>query len=258
MTIGESVAIIRNGALAALWLCAPCLAHPAPDETTAWFQSRTQALYDAVASGGQAIWDRTLDASCTITTEDGEVLDKTRFLHDLRPLPQGFTGRIRVRDLTVHAIGAQAAVVHYWLDESENIFGQQLKTTYVQTDVYRRSGSEWLAVAMQVTVVPRDLEPVDVDARGWPALIGEYRLSEHAASVYHVWLRDGALFGGNEAKSATRLIPLAPLVFFQQGSIHLMVFVQDHGGLVTEVRELHKYNEVVMKRVAAAAAHPQA
>ena len=257
MTIGETVATIRNGALTALWLCTACLAYAAPDETTAWFQSRTQALYDAVASGSRAIWDRTLDASCIITTEDGEVLDKTRFLHDLRPLPQGFTGRIRVRDLKVQPIGAQAAVVHYWLDESENIFGQPLKTTYVQTDVYRRSGGEWLALAMQVTVVPRDLEPIDVDARGWPALVGEYRLSEQSSSAYHVWLRDGVLFGGNDAQSATRLIPLAPLVFFQQGSIHLMVFVQDHGGLVKEVRELHKYNEVVMQRVATPAAHPQ-
>jgi hypothetical protein len=30
------------------------------------------------------------------------------------------------------------------------------------------------------------------------------------------------------------------------------VFVRDRGGAVTEVRELHKYNEVRMKRMAAA------
>ena len=47
---------------------------------------------------------------------------------------------------------------------------------------------------MQVTVVPRDLAPIEVDTSGWPGLTGEYRLSEKATSGYHVWLRDGALF----------------------------------------------------------------
>jgi hypothetical protein len=64
-------------------------------------------------------------------------------------------------------------------------------------------------------------------------------------------MRDGALYGGNNPKTATRLIPLAPLVYYQQGSIHLMIFVRDTSGAVNEVRELHKYNEVRMQRIPA-------
>ena len=217
-----------------------------------WFQSTTQALYDAVAAGDKAVWDRVLDARCTITTEDGEVMDRAKFLADLHPLPPGFTGGIKVRDLTVRHLG-DAAVVHYWFDEWEDIFGQRLKTVYVETDVYRHAAQAWKMVAAQVTVVPRDLEPIKVDATGWPALLGEYRFSEQATTRYRVFMRDGALYGGRDEQSATRLIPLAPLVFFQQGSIHVMVFVQDTRGAVTEVRELHKYNEVRMQRVPAAA-----
>lgn len=257
MKLTKTLTNIRNGALLALWLYAGSSAAALTDETTPWFQLRTQALYDAVAAGRKEIWDQTLDNSCTITNEDGDVLDKDGFLHDLQPLPPGSSGRIKVRGLTVRMLGAQAAVVHYWLDESENVFDQQLQTTYVETDVYRRSGGGWLAVAMQVTVVPRDLAPIEVDASGWPGLTGEYRLSEQASSGYHVWLRDGALYGGKDPARATRLIPLAPLVFFQQGSIHLMVFVRDHSGVVSQVRELHKYNEVIMKRAIAADVHPQ-
>jgi hypothetical protein len=62
-------------------------------------------------------------------------------------------------------------------------------------------------------------------------------------------MREGALYGGRDAQTATLLIPLAPLAFFQKGSIHLMIFVPDKSGAITEVRELHKYNEVRMKRV---------
>jgi len=216
-----------------------------------WFKSTTQMLVDAVTTGDKGVWDRILDAHCIITTEDGVVLDKARFLEELRPLPPGFTGTIKVRDLAVRQAGS-AAVVHYWLDESENVFGQQLKTTYVETDVYQRGEKSWTMIASQVTVVPRDLAPIQVDSSGWQSLLGDYRLGETATSRYQVFMRDGALYGGNDVKTATRLIPLAPLVFFQQGSIHVMVFVQDRSGSVTEVRELHKYNEVRMQRVPSA------
>lgn len=45
------------------------------------------------------------------------------------------------------------------------------------------------------------------------------------------------------------LIPLSPFVYFQSDSIHTMVFVADAIGDVYEVRETHKYNELVMTRL---------
>lgn len=236
-------------ALLCLLIAPPC--HALSTDTTAWFLSTTQALYDAVAPGDKGPWDRVLSPDCTITTEDGEVFDKAQFLKELRPLPAGSSGRIKVRGLTVRPLGT-GAVVHYWLDEVEDIFDQELHTTYVETDTYERTHeggqASWKMVAAQVTVVPRDLTPIAVNSQGWRALVGVYKYSDKAASQYQVFVRDGALFGGRDTKSATRLIPLAPLVFYQQGSIHIMVFVQDRDGAVNEVRELHKYNEVRMRR----------
>jgi hypothetical protein len=226
-------------------------AHAAADPT-AWFQSTTQALYDAVAAGDQKVWDRVLDADCMITDEDGSVFTKTKFLQTLKPLPAGFRGEIKVRGLTVRQLG-NVALVHYWFDETEDIFDQHLHTTYVETDTYARAQDSWKAVAMHVTVVPRDMEPIAVDSSGWKALVGAYHYSDKSPSRYQVFLRDGDLYGGRDEKSATLLIPLSPLVFHQKGSIHIMVFVQDKNGAVNEVRELHKYNEVRMQRFTAAA-----
>jgi hypothetical protein len=202
-----------------------------------------------LVKGEKTVWDRTLDDDCLITTEDGKFLSKAEMLKNVRPLPAGFAAHIDVRDVTVRRVG-DAAVVHYWLDEVETIFGQELRTTYVQTDTYRRADGVWKAIAQHETVVPRDLEPIAVDSRDWKQLLGYYRFSERATSRYHVFERDGTLYGGNDESSATRLIPLAPLVFFQQGSIHIMIFVKDPGGAVNEVRQLHKYNEVRMRRAA--------
>jgi hypothetical protein len=232
---------------ASIALTSPGIADPATGATQAWFQARTQALFDAVATGDRAIWDRTLDGTCILTSEDGEVMDKAKFLAELRPLPPGFRGQIVIRDLTVRDLG-DTAVVHYWMDESETIFAQELKTLYVATDTYHRTGGAWRAVAMQVTVVPRDLEPIATDTSAWPAMVGSYRYPGDTQPRYRVFLRDGKLFGGRDEKTATALIPLAPLVFHQQGSIHLMVFVRDAAGGMAEVRELHKYNEVRMQR----------
>jgi hypothetical protein len=204
-------------------------------------------LFDSIASGDKAIWAETMEEDCIITTEDGEVQDKVKFLADLKPLPPGFKGGGVIRDLSVRDLG-EAAVAHYVIDEWETIFGQQLKTAYVETDTYRRRGNTWKMAAMQVTVVPRDLEPVVADRSGWPRLLGDYRFSGDDTVRYRVFERDGALMGGRDEKSATRLIPLAPLVFFQAGSIHTMIFVQDSSGAVSEVREIHKYNEVHMVR----------
>lgn len=235
--------------LVLLWCTSPASA--ADDGGTAWFRTTTQSLWDAVTDGAPAVWERVLDPDCLITNEDGAVIARSKYLEDIRPLPKGFSGDIKVRDLTLRVLG-EAAVVHYWLDERENIFDQQLKTVYVETDTWRRSGDAWLMVAMQVTVVPRDLEAVpNAAAGGWRELLGEYHYDDRSASRYRVFVRDGALFGGTSDQSATRLIPLAPLVFHQQGSIHLMIFVRDRSGAVNEVRELHKYNEVRMKRIVA-------
>jgi hypothetical protein len=200
--------------------------------------------------GDQQVWDQTLDEACTITTEDGDVQDKAKFLSELRPLPQGFIGRGTIRGLTVRDLGA-SAVVHYWIDESETIFDQELKTSYVETDTYHRNAGAWKIVAMQVTVVPRDLEPIATESTEWSALVGEYRFPGDEQIRYRVFIRNGVLLGGRDEKAATMLIPLSPLVFFQKGSIHLMIFVKGPGGVVAEVREIHKYNEVRMQRVPA-------
>lgn len=237
---------------AAFLLNGRAVAVPAPGgispELASWFVRTTQALFDALATGDKSLWEKVLATDCIYTSETGEVLDRTRFLAELRPLRAGFSGHIRIEDMTFRYLGT-ATVSHYLVNEREDVFGQQLHTRYLVTDTWRRDGSEWKLVASQATVVPRDLDPVPVDKRGWPMLVGDYRLSPRDERPYHVYLREGALYGGGDAKSATELIPLAPLVFFQKGSIHTLIFVPGADGTIREVLEEHKFNEVAMQRI---------
>jgi len=227
----------------------PSIGLAAGVDQSAWFRARTQALFDAMTVGDRAIWAQTLDEDCIITSEDGDIQSRSQFLGALQALPRGFEGHGTIRELTVRDLG-DAAVVHYLIDEQEEIFGQKLSTRYYETDTYHRQQGSWKILAMQVTVVPRDLEPLTHDSSHWTAIRGAYRFAGDTAIRYRVFEKDGGLYGGRDEKSATRLIPLAPLTFFQAGSIHMMIFVKDSAGRITEVREIHKYNEVRMEHVA--------
>jgi hypothetical protein len=71
-------------------------ARAAPLDAVQWFQKSEQSLMDAVASGDRAVWDRILDPSCILTSEEGQVMTREQFLAGLRPLPTGLTGGIAV------------------------------------------------------------------------------------------------------------------------------------------------------------------
>jgi len=110
----------------------------------------------------------------------------------------------------------------------------------------------WKIAASQVTVELRDLDPVPVDPKAFAPLLGEYKLDPAAAHPYKAFIRGEDLYGGRDEKSATHLVPLPARVYFQAGSIHTMIFVADAKGAITEVREIHKYNELAYKRMASA------
>jgi len=214
----------------------------------AWFQKTTQALYDALATGDAKLWDQALSEDCIYTSEDGLVQDKAELIKGIAPLPKGFSGGIKLRGFSTRQAGG-AVVTHYFADEWEDVYGQHLKTTYVSTDTWSQQDGTWKMVATQTTVVPRDEDAVPVDPKAFAPLLGTYKVSPASPSSYQVFMKGEDLYGGRDRKSATRLIPLSPLVYFQAGSIHTMIFVMGKDGRVDEVREIHKYNELAYRRV---------
>src|SRR5437773_550114 len=106
---------VASGALAALALLhatasAAETATAASAVTVASFQGIEQALMDAVATGTRSVWERVLDDSFAVTSEEGEVLTRQRFLDELRPLPKGLSGGITVKELAVQEFAAFAVV----------------------------------------------------------------------------------------------------------------------------------------------------
>lgn len=216
-------------------------------EAARLFQATEQALMDAVATGDKGVWERVLDPSFVLTSEEGEVLPKQQLVDSLRPLPKGLVGEITVKELTVQELPT-FAVVRYLADEKETVFGQKLATRYRVTDTFRRAGEEWKLVASHVSVVTQDPPAQEVSSAGWPGLVGSYRLLPDGWT-FTVELRDGRLYGGRDPKKLKPLIPLTPEAFVLSGSLGEWMFVVDNGK-ATRVVNLRKFEPLVWTRVA--------
>jgi ketosteroid isomerase-like protein len=214
--------------------------------TLAWFRATEQSLMDALAPGDRTVWERVMDASCVVTTEEGEVLPRERFLAELRPLPAGLSGRIVVRDLTVQEYPA-FAIVRYFADESESVFGQSLAVGYRVTNGYRRDGGGWKLAASHLSVVTRDPPAQEVSRADWPGLTGAYRLLPEGWTLL-VELRDEGLVAGRDTATLRPLIPLAPHSFVLAGSLGEWHFVVENGRALRIVN-LRKFSPLVWTRV---------
>jgi len=211
------------------------------------FEKIEQSLMDAVAIGDTGLWDRAMDDTCVVTSEEGEVLTKAAFLKALRPLPQGLSGQIVVRDLTVQDL-KDVAIVRYLADESETVFGQQLATKYRTTDTFRRSGTAWKLAASHTSVVTADPPAQPVSADGWQGLTGDYRLLPDGWT-FHVIQRDGQLLGGRDPNALRQLIPMTATAFVLKGSLGEWLFVTDAQGRGTRIVNLRKFEPLVWSRV---------
>ncbi len=90
---------------------------------------RTQELYDAVVPGNQAPWKKYFADDCIFADEKGRVFDKPKLIADITPLPTGYSGTIKIENAQSRIIG-NTAILSYDANETETIFGQNLKARY--------------------------------------------------------------------------------------------------------------------------------
>ena len=240
------IAVVAYFVFAGTRVLAAATTPPASAETVKWFETTEQALMDAIAPGDRSVWERVMDPSCVVTTEEGAVVTKAQFLEELRPMPKGLSGSLTVKELTVQEFPT-LAVVRYLGDESESVFGQQLKVRYRVTNTYRRDGPSWKMLASHLSVVTTDPPAQKVATEGWPALVGQYRLLPDGWTFF-VELRDGRLYGGRDPKKLQPLVPLTPDAFVVPGSLGEWLFVVENGK-AARILNLRKFAVLVWTRV---------
>ena len=223
-------------------------ASPARAETPAaqLLQQKTQALFDALGVGDAARWRADLDDRVVFTSEDGEVLDKQKLVEQVRPLPAGVQGQIRVLDFKA-VVQGRVAVTSYVADEDETFHGQKLHCQYRSTDTWVKSGDGWKLLAGQILALRTDPPSIPVDATKRAEICGRYRLSD---LQYEIRCVGDGLEGQQQGRGAKPLRFEAPDVLFSPGQPRYRWIIQrDAQGRVTGLAERREAWDLNWKRV---------
>jgi Domain of unknown function (DUF4440) len=93
--------------------------------------------------------EKILADDCLFFDEKGRNFSNAKLVADVRPLPNGYSGKITLgKPKTL--IHGDTAILSYGVDETEIVFGQNLKARYHVTDTWLRRNDNWQIAASQV------------------------------------------------------------------------------------------------------------
>jgi ketosteroid isomerase-like protein len=215
----------------------------------------TQELLDAVAPGQTAVWQKYLAEDCVYTDEEGNIKTKEDLLKELRPLPQGYVGSIKMGEPRVVIRDAVIVLTHRDREEL-TLYGQKLITWFHSTDTWaKQPDGQWKLAALHVTVIPNERKPMALDPKTaartpqkLDAYVGQYQTSPEAS--YLITREGDKLFGQRKGRDKEELLPLYADVFYRKGVWRgEKVFERDAKGKVVRMLDRRDNNDLVWEKV---------
>jgi hypothetical protein len=208
--------------------------------------AKTQALLDGITAGDKKVFEQTLDPDGLFTDEEGHVYRTPAFIEEIRPLPKGYVGQLRMVDPQV-SIQGDVGIVSFPIAETLDLYGQRLSTRYHATYVYRRGTEGWRLMALHNTVLPSELAPVAVDPKTFEPLAGTYRLGADVTA--RVFVETGHLFMQRTGRDREELLPLGNDRFVRAGAPRgERFFRKDASGEVFELVDRRDNNDLIWRR----------
>jgi hypothetical protein len=206
---------------------------------------RTQELYDAIVPGDQTPWKKYFANDCTFSDEKGRTLDKTKLVADITPLPKGYSGAIKIENVISRIIG-DTAVLSYDANETETIFGQNLRARYHITDTWLRRNGEWQIIASQAHRYYEDPAIGKADEKKFPGYVGTYQLAPD--QTRKVTSDNGKLFVERKGKNE-ELLPESSDLFFRKGVEGRILFRHDNAGAVDALIDRRNNEDVIWQKI---------
>jgi hypothetical protein len=207
---------------------------------------RTQELLDAVSEGNQEPWKKFFADDAMYFDEKGNNMDKPALVKTITPLPKGYSGSIKVQNAQSRILG-DTAILSYDMDESETVFGQQLKARYHATDTWMLRNGAWQIVAGQVLRYYEDPAPGKADPAKLAEYAGTYELAPGVTRVVSV--DDGELYDQRIGRARQLLVPEAPPIFFRKGVEGRLLFRYGNDGKVEALIDRRNNEDIVWKKV---------
>jgi hypothetical protein len=206
---------------------------------------RTQELYDALVPGNQAPWKKHFADDCIFADEKGRIFDKTKLIADITPLPSGYSGTIKIENAQSRIIG-NTAVLSYDADETETIFGQNLKARYHITDTWLQRDGNWQIIASQAHRYYEDPAVGKADPKKFADFIGTYELAP--AQTRSVTGESDKLFIERNGKKE-QLLPETSELFFRKGVEGRILFRYAATGKVDALIDRRNNEDVIWRKM---------
>jgi hypothetical protein len=207
---------------------------------------RTQEIMDAIASGNPEPWKKYFAQDGMYFDEKGRFMDKPALLKDVSPLPKGYSGDIKVVNAKSNILRGMA-VLTYDLDETEVVFGQELKARYHGTDTWVRRDGQWHIIAGQMLRYYEDPASGRTNVAAYKEYVGTYELASGITRV--VSANQEELTVQRSGRAAETLIPEAPEIFFRKGIEGRILFRRDAAGRVDALIDRRNNEDIVWKRI---------
>lgn len=208
----------------------------------------SQELLDAVIHGKPEVWRRILHPQALVTDEDGTVYTTEEIAKNIRPLPAGYQGELRIANARFSQVG-DMAVLSYDIPETLTLYGQTLQMHFRSTDVYSRFDDGWKLIAKQSLVIPAELTAVKIDPGVYADYVGRYALGE--GTVLTVTRRGDRLYSRRGVSPRDRLLPIGNDRFVRKGHPRgERFFRRDAHGKVTALVDRRDNLDLVWKRIA--------
>ena len=205
---------------------------------------RTQELYDAIVPGNHAPWKKYFAEDCIFADEKGRVLDKPKLIADINPMPAGYSGAIKIENAQSRIIGS-TAILSYDADETETIFGQNLKARYHITDTWLQRNGNWQIIASQAHRYYEDPAVGKADPKKFPDYIGTYELAP--GQTRFVIAEGDRLFVERNGKKE-QLFPETSEIFFRKGVEGRILFRYAASGKVDALIDRRNNEDVIWRK----------
>lgn len=218
------------------------------DETVEKLKRATQEMLDAVARGDKAVWERYLAEGSIYADEEGRVLTRDELVKELRPLPPGYQGSIKVGE--TKSLVQENVVVLSHLDHEELVlYGQKLLTNFLTTQTWaKQKNGEWQVVSTHVMAIPNQRKPAVVDLKNFDSYVGQYELTPEV--TYTITREGDKIFGQRTGRPKEELLPLCVDILYRKGAWRgEKVFQSDGKGRVVAMLDRRENNDLVWKKI---------
>lgn len=207
----------------------------------------TQQLLDALAPGDSATWNHWLDAAAIQVDENDVVRGRAEILDEIKPLPPGLVGQLKIAEFRV-ALAGDVAVVTHEDDETLTYFGQLLLSRFRNTDTWHKTAAGWRLVGSQVLAVQKDPPSVQLDSATLCNYAGRYSLT--ADIVLSARCEGGYLIFERAGRAARRFYPELKDQFFEPGAPRTRrLFLHDASGAITGFVDRREERDILWKRL---------